>query len=117
MTNIYKYKIINIIPDINRPYINDKDELIVPRTNGYYKWFVEAINYNRNNAIDKYYILLSYNKFNNSCRGCKIDRKNNLIIPVLGEIRDYIKRECKEHGNVDVNYIESTDEYDVFEVI
>ena len=38
-------------------------------------------------------------------------------IKLRGDIKDYVEYLCKTTGNVELEYIESSEEYDVFSII
>ena len=35
----------------------------------------------------------------------------------LGEIKDYVRNECKERGNIEVSYVETINSADVFSIV
>lgn len=114
---IFKYQIINPAKDTKKPYYDDKKGILyITDIKTPYRYFVEAITANKEEGGNNYYIILGRNKFDNSCRICHTDGYGRCQVKVKGEIKDFIVNETNERGNININYIESTDDYDVFEV-
>ncbi len=86
---------------------------IVPNIGKRYKYFIEVKQYNPNVFQYEYFLLLSTDKFDNNCRTCRIDDYGRLKVKVKGEFADVLN-DIK--GNIDFNYKESTDTFDVWQV-
>lgn len=114
--DIFQYEIINPVTDKNKPYYNDKIGLIVPHINKLYRYFVECARYNQQTFEREYFILLGVKQFNPNCRKCKVDDYGRLKIPIKGELKINVIAECRDRGNVQIEYIESTDCYDIFQI-
>ncbi|WP_283109362.1 hypothetical protein, partial [Thomasclavelia spiroformis] len=82
-----------------------------------YKYYVECAVTNQHTGGREYYILLSNKKFDSNCRLCHIDNYGRCQIKVRGEMKEYIISETSWRGNIEVEYIESSDDYDVFAII
>lgn len=114
MTELFKYTILNPIADKTRPFIN-KGVFYIPITEKY-NYFLEVYQDNPFGGKD-YFIILSKTKFNSSCRRCSSDNYSRIKLRLRGEIKDYVFDKCEQDGNIDVEYVESTDEYDVFSIV
>lgn len=111
MTEIIKYEVINPISDKTRPFY--KDGVLYIPIHERYKFIVET------RQIDEYgyttyYLLLSKTKFSQHCRPCQTDGYGRVKFRPKGEMKDFIVTTCKKEGNINIEYIESGDEYDVF---
>lgn len=111
MTDIIKYDVLNPIPEKNKPYV--KQGLLYISINKNYRYFLEAAT---DNAFGgrTYYLLFSNHKFNQSCRICQRDGYGKIKLKLKGEIKDYVYDYCNRYGNIDFEYVESADDYDVF---
>ena len=114
---IYNYEIINPVVNTKRPFFNNKNGLFIFPISIKYKYYIECAITNENTGNREYYLLLSKTKFDNNCRLCNIDNYGRCQIKVRGEIKDFIIRETKFNGNMSVEYIESTDDYDIYSII
>ena len=110
---IYSYEVLNPVTNNKKPYINNKGIFIFNITKRSYKYYIEAA-LNKENGNREYYFLLSDTKFDNNCRKLNIDSYGRCQIKVKGEMKDFITEEIEYRGNVNVNYLESKDEYDVY---
>lgn len=114
---IYKYNILNPLINNKEPYYDfEKDNLIIPVSKRY-KYFVEAYTFDNETNNNNYYLLLGINKFDNNCRICDTNMYAKCKIKLKGEIKDFVKRECKDRGNIIIKFVESTDDYDVYMII
>ena len=113
---VHNFKIVNPTVSNKKPFLDKRGILYIPLNGSIYHYFLEVSNYNSDTGDDEYYIMLSVNKFNANCRRCASDRYGRLQVPVKGVIKNYIIREVAERGNIEIKYIESTDEYDLFSI-
>lgn len=113
---IYKYEVINPITNKQKPFLNKNKILVIPKPNRKYKYFVEAIFQKPNGGEKNYVLLLGINKFDEQCKKCSIDDYNRLKIRVGGELLKYLIDENNAHGNINIEYLESEDTYDVYEI-
>lgn len=112
---IHKYKISNPTIDPKFPFFDKRKGIFyVPMKKGY-RYYVACATPKTDGDVD-YHILLSDRKFDINCRLCHTDLYGRVQIKVKGEIKNFIERETIERGNVQVTYVESGDDYDVFEV-
>lgn len=114
---ITKYNVLN--PSINRkqPYYDVNKELFLFPVKSKYRYFVEASRFNREKNINEYYLLLGSVKFDDNCRLCEVNEYGKCKVKLKGEIKEYVMNECSERGNIECNYIETEDDYDVFRVV
>lgn len=113
---IYKFEILNPTTDNKRPFFDNKRGLFMFPVKSKYRYYVECANINPNTNIKEYYFLLSDKKFDEHCRLCHTDNYGRTQIKIKGEIKDFILDEIKYRGNVNVTYLESEDDYDVFKI-
>lgn len=115
MGDIYKYNIINPTTNTKKPFFDTKRGIFYIPLNKTYRYFVEAAIPHKDGG-DHYHLLLSKIKFNESCRLCNTDDYGRVKVKLKGEIKHYVEKECRDRGNVNVEYIESIDDYDVFSI-
>lgn len=112
---IAKYQVINPIPIRTKPYFNHRGQLVIPNINPLqYKWYLEVARDNTITNDREYFLLFSTIKFDYNC--CKVFKDfggRSVIIP-HGEFADYLNKEISARANVDVEYLESEDDYDVY---
>lgn len=114
---ICNYEVLNPVVDTKSPFFNIKRGLFIFPINRKYRYYIECARNNEHDGNREYFILLSNIKFDKNCRICHVDSYGRCQIKVRGEMKDFILRETKWRGNIEVEYIESTDAYDVFTVI
>jgi hypothetical protein len=108
-----RYEVINPVSSNKKPFYDFKRGLFVFPCKEKYRYYVETI-ITTDGFGCQYYILLSSKLFNEHCRLCKVDDYNRCKINVRGDIKDYIISETKKRGNINIEYIESYDDYDVY---
>lgn len=114
---IVKYKILNPLVNHKKPYYDYKRNKFIFQVKSNYKYFLEAAQFNPEKGYNEYYILIGTEKFDDSCRTCEVDMYGKCKLNVIGELKDYIIDQTKDRGNINVEYVESCDGYDVFSVI
>lgn len=114
---IYKYEIIAPITNRKNPYIDSKDFFIVPDFKKIYRYYIEVKRYNLATLNYEYFLLLSDTKFDIQCRKCRVDDYCRLKVKLHGDIKDYTIKEVASRGNVEFNYIESEQDYDVWQIV
>lgn len=113
---IFKYEIINPTTDNKRPFFMEKNGLFYVPVKKNYNYYVECAITNQDTCEREYFLMLGTEKFDANCRKCNTDNYGRVQIKIRGEIKDYILREMKDRGNVDVEYLESEDAYDVYTI-
>lgn len=111
---ILQYEVISPKVIKSLPHYNKRREFIIPNIHRNYKYYLEASRYNTITLEKEYYFLFSVNKFDEHCRRCRVDDFGNLHLFTHGEINNYIRNECRERGNVKVDYLNTEDTYDVY---
>lgn len=112
---IITYEVINPITDTKRPFLNKSGLLLFYAIGAKYRYFVECAR-TETNGSREYYILISDKKFDNNCRLCNVDNYGRCKLKLHGELKDYVTNEIHTRGNVDVEYQESTSEYDIYKI-
>lgn len=111
---IYNYEILNKVLNKKNPWFDpNKNIIYIPNPKIKYKYYLECA-LNIKNCGRQYFILFSTNKFNSNCKNCNIDGYGRLKISIKGEILNIIKNEISSIKNIDIEYQESTEFYDVF---
>lgn len=110
--SVFKYEILNPIVDKKKPFLDRRGFFVIPNLKIDYKYYLECANYNQALGYKEYYILLSKEKFDENCRSCKMDNYGRIKIPVKGELKDFIK----DNSVIDIEYVESENNYDVFKI-
>lgn len=111
---IYKYEVTNPVVSSKKPHVDAHGVFIIPNIKRMYKYFVEAVSKDPDTYVETNVLLLSETKFDENCRRCRVDDYGRLKINIGDKLRNYITRECKSRGNVNVDYLESEDNYDVY---
>lgn len=114
---ITKYDILNPIINKKSPFYNKKKGLFYFHTKTNYKYYLETSRLNQETNDLEFYILLSTEKFNPNCKQCHVDNYGRCQIRPAGKLKDYILIECEERGNFIMDYIETEDNYDVYNLI
>lgn len=113
---IFRYKIINPVKDSKLPFYDErKGILFITNIKTNYKYYIEAVIYQEDSSVD-YFLLLGKDKFDANCRLCHTDNYGRVQVKVKGQFKDFVVEECKERGNIKVEYIETIGDYDVFSV-
>jgi hypothetical protein len=113
---IIKYEVINPVASNKKPYYDARKDLFIFPVTTKYTRYVESAIYGSTGGRE-YYILLGTCQFSEHCRICHVDGYGKCKIRVRGELKDYIISETKYRGNINVEYVESTDSYDVFIIV
>ena len=113
---IHNYEIVNPVINKKKPHVDMHGVFIIPNIKKNYRYYIEAAIYNQQTCDKEYFLLLSTINFNDNCRKCRVDDYGRLEVIIKGEIKDYIIREVKERGNVNVEYLESSDTFDVYTI-
>ena len=114
---IAKYKILNPLIDHKKPYYDTKRRKFIFPVKVGYKYFLEAAQYNPDKGYNEYFILLGTDKFDDNCRTCEVDMYGKCKLNIIGELKDYIIEQSEDRGNLQVEYVESGEDYDVFTII
>lgn len=111
---IYKYEVIAPVTNKQRPHFDKRSLFIVPIIKKNYKYYIECARYNPNTFSREYFLLLSEEKFDNNCRKCRVDNYGRLKLILHGECKCYAIDEIAARGNIDVEYLETEDVYDIY---
>lgn len=112
---INDFNIINPKTDKNRPFFDKKRGLFVFKLPNNYKYYIEVSGLDKYGNVE-YYFLLSKYVFDSNCRFCNKDDYGRFKIHVGEELKNYIDREFTERGNLNINFIESRDKYDIYKI-
>ena len=112
---IAKYEIINPVSNNKSPFFNEKKGLIYFPTKSNYKYYLECSRINESTKDIDFFILLSEEKFNDNCKKCHVDNYGRCQIRPAGKLKEYILNECKERANFKMDYIETEDNYDIYQ--
>lgn len=113
---IIKYNIIDPAVDKQKPYYDVKTKTFKFPVKRQYRYFVQACQVNSVTHVKEYFLLLGIEKFDESCKKCQTNQYGKCSVPITGEFKDYVIEECKERGNIIVEYSESEEGYDSFNV-
>lgn len=114
---IFKYEVINPVVSNKKPFYDFKRKLFLFPVDVSYKYYVECAVNDVTTGGREYFILLGNEKFDENCRKCKVDDYGRCQINVRGEIKDYIINEVKVRGNIEVEYSNNEDNYDVYHIL
>ena len=114
--SIYKYVVITPATNKSKPIIKSNGLLIVPNIKKSYKYYLECCRYNPIKFENEYFILLSNNKFDERCKTCRVDDYGRLKLVIKSEMKDVLLKQMTDYSNVNFEYLESEDDYDVFTI-
>ena len=107
MPDILSFDIINPLTNNKLPFYNNtKCLLYIPGLSPKYRYYP--------NVGRRYYLLLNRVKFNRDCRICHTDGYGRLVIPVRGELKEYLNDCCTRTRNIEVGIVEATEVYDIY---
>lgn len=114
---IVKYDIIDKIVDKTKPFFDKKRGFFVFRIDDKeYNYFLQAKQSNKYGDYD-YFILLGKDKFHSSCKKCYKDDIGRYKIRLTKELKEYVSNTIDDTPNFELNYIESLDSCDVWQII
>ena len=113
---ICSYEVIAPITNRKIPYLDNKGFFIVPKISKIYNYYIEVKRYNPNKLSYEYFLLLSDKKFDNQCRKCRVDDYGRLKAKLHDELLEFASSIMSVRGNIDMNYIETQEEYDIWEL-
>lgn len=114
-TGIHKYNVLNPVTNPKLPFFDERKGIFYVPLKTIYRYYVEAT-VPSTEGYNHYYLLLGKTKYDTNCRLCHTDAYGRVQVKIKGEIRDFVIKESLERGNVQVTYIESTLDYDVYEI-
>ncbi len=114
---IYKYELIDPVVDKKYPRMDSKGYFIVPDIKKIYNYYIEVKRYNTNNICYEYFLLLGIEKFDSQCRKCRVDDYGRLKVKLHKELAEFVSTETTYRGNVKFEYIESEENYDIWQII
>lgn len=114
--DIIKYDLVEPVSDKSKPFYFANRHSIVCRFDTCYEYYIEVQQYNPDTNSYSFYLLMYKEKLNQNCRKINRDNYGRSIMRLHNRLDDYVSQECKNRGNVNVDYLESTDEYDVYSV-
>ena len=82
-----------------------------------YNYYIEVKRYNPSTLCYEYFILLGTDKFDEQCRKCRVDDYCRLKVALHGEVLDFVASEMKNRGNIQFEYYETEDNYDVWRIV
>lgn len=112
-----EFNIINPVQSRKSPFYNKKKGLFYFPTTIGYRYYLECTKFNTEKQDTEFYILLGKIKFNENCKQCHVDNYGRCQIRPAGILKDYILEEIKERGNFIMDYIESKNDYDIYNLI
>lgn len=113
---LYNFDIVAPVIDKKKPFYLENRKSLVFRLDIKYNYYVECSQFNEDTQETDYYLLLSQNKFNDNCRKLQYDNYGRYKAFLHDKFREYVSNESKNRGNIDLEYIESTEEYDIFSI-
>lgn len=114
--DIVNFDIVSPVVDKHKPFYFTNRNSLVCRFEKRYDYYVECSRYNPTTNSYNYYLLLSKENFNANCRKINNDNYGRALIRLHDSFNDFVKSECSNRGNINVEYLESTDDYDVYSV-
>lgn len=114
---IYKYEIVNKVTDKKRPFFDKKRGLFVCRIPASYHWYCEGRLLDEKTGVFNYYLLFSDEKFSSHCRKCRKDDFGRYRLKVSKELKEWFTEYYDiDNGNFDIDYVETINNYDVYEI-
>ena len=112
-----EFNIINPVQSRKSPFYNKKKGLFYFPTTIGYRYYLECTKFNTEKQDTEFYILLGKTKFNENCKQWHVDNYGRCQIRPAGILKDYILEEIKERANFIMDYIESKNDYDIYNLI
>lgn len=112
-----KFNILNPVKDKKKPFYDENTGCFYFRTTIKYRYFLEVSSTDPETNMIQYYILIAKTKFNENCRLCEVDGYGKCKIRPKGELKEYIKKESIERGNLICNFIDRNSDYDTYIII
>lgn len=116
MAIILKYNLINPAIDKKKPYYDEKTKTLKFQVKSNYRYFIQATQINQTTHIKEYFLLLGTEKFDDACKKCQTNQYGKCSVPLSDEFKEFVIEECKERGNIIVEYTESDEGYDAYNV-
>ena len=114
---LYTFNIEAPVTDKSKPFYYATRESLVFRNKIKYAYYLECSKIDEITGDKSFYLLLSLDKFNDNCRRLKRDSYGRYFARLHNEVKNYVVRETKERGNIDINYIESKDYFDIYNIV
>lgn len=111
---ICKYEIIAPVTDNKLPHFDKWGNFVIPAIGKNYRYYVECARYNPATFSREYFLLLSDNKFDKNCRKCRVDNYGRLKLILHGELKRFVDDEVRTRGNVEYQYADTEEDYDVY---
>ena len=115
--DLHTFNIEAPITNKKKPFYYKERESLVFRNEIRYNFYIECSKINEITGDKEFYLLLSNTNFNDNCRKLKRDSYGRYFARLHNEVKDYVIRETKERGNIDINYIESKDYFDIYNIV
>lgn len=116
MAVLLKFNIINPAVDKKKPYYDEKHNILIFPVKSRYNYFIQACQISPITHIKEYFLLLGAEKFDDACRKCQTNQYGKCSVRLSDEFKEYVLEECKERGNIIVEYSESENNYDIYSV-
>ena len=116
MALILKYNLINLAIDKKNPNDKTKTKTLKFQVKSNYRYFIQATQINETTHIKEYFLLLGTEKFDDACKKCQTNQYGKCSVPLTNEFKEFVIEECKERGNIIVEYVESDEGYDAYSV-
>lgn len=114
--DIYNYDLVTTKYDKNKHHYDNKRNIIYCKFKIVYKYYLECSRYNPETNTYDYYLMLSRKQFNDNCFKTYLDTYGRIQIKPHNNFKKYIESITNDSRNINLEYIESTDDYDVFSV-
>lgn len=113
---VFKYEVINNRIDRKKPFVDAKGFFIIPNIKTSYKYYLEVRRYNEQTLNYEYFLLFGFIKFDDNCRNCKLDDYCRFKLRLSKDLKEYVHNYFKDNGNVNIEYLESENNYDVWQI-
>lgn len=113
---INNYDIVAPVIDRKKPFYYEKRRSLICRFRQRYTYYLEGSRYNQNTKTKDYYLFVGKIKFHDSCNKINNDDYGRAIMRLHSDFHDYVRDECYARGNINVTFVETEDNYDVYRV-
>lgn len=114
---IVKYDIIDKVIDKTKPFFDKEKGFFVFRIQPTYRYYLQARQYNSNTCQYEYFLIMGLTNFNSNCRRFRRDDFGRYKVRLTKELKDYVLNNIEDNLNFELNYIESLDSCDVWQII
>lgn len=114
---LYAFDVEAPVTNTKKPFYDKRRNFLYFRNSIKYKYYVECSQYNPETNDKEFYLLLSLEPISEHCRNLRRDCFGRYKAILHNDFKNYVMNESDTRGNIDIEYIESKEGYDIYKVI